>query len=104
MCAEPNSGFRKSAFLLSPVGVAQPAFSRMRLGRACTGLRRRLAQRGRVGFPRPAGELLGIVIETIRHPPVGGQGVLTILGGVAERAQPLLLESRDRFAVRLKVD
>ena len=86
-------------FFLRPLGGTKHP-----LGGTWTRFCRRLAQRDRVRVPRPARELLGVVIETIRHPPVGGQGVLAVLGGVAEGTEPFLLESRDRFAVCLEID
>jgi hypothetical protein len=53
---------------------------------------------------RPLRQLFRVVVESLLHPPIGCQLVFAILGGVGERAKAFCFESRNRFAIGLKMD
>lgn len=52
----------------------------------------------------PMGQCLGIVIESIRHSPVGPQGARTALGCIDERPHTLAFEVRYDLVIGLQID
>ena len=50
------------------------------------------------------GECLGIVIESIRHSPIGPQRARTALGCIDERPHTFAFEVRYDFVIGLQID